>query len=301
MSEEMSPGADTVGRMFDLGRAQPQSDGAETMAGSVIEIPVDQIEPDPDNPRKTIDQKELEGLAQSIASSGLKQPITVRPNASKPGHYIINFGERRWRACKLIDKPTILAIVSTHDGVRVGQIIENLQRAEVRPIEEAIGIAKLVNEERADKGEIAKRLGVQAAHISMCLKIAGMGDDTLLELSKRDLGIRPMYMLAQAPLDLRIKLLKKPDAELTRAKIEEAIRKASGRGRSSKDEPPSGRTGKRGKSTPSLDDLLVNTKDALAAVDRDEIHDDLRARLAELRAQIDDFLGSETCAREAAE
>lgn len=290
------PGAETVGAMFDLKRTAV--DGDPSVIASVVEIPLDLIDPDPNNPRQTIDAKSIEGLAQSIASEGLKQPITVRPHPTDAGRYMISYGERRFRAFKQIGRAAIPAIVGTAEGVRAGQLLENLQREGVRPIEEAIGIAQLVHEERAEKGDIARRLGMSGPAISQYLKVAAVGDDFLEEFRKRNLSLRSMYLLATAPVPLRIRLLKKPDGELTNKAIETAIKRDKEKSTGQR----SG-AGKSRSSSPSASLLKVASEFAqmIDDVEPNDLGEDARNVLEDLRAKIDAALQPRPHAEMAAE
>ncbi|AEM71586.1 parB-like partition protein [Allomuricauda ruestringensis DSM 13258] len=129
------------------------------------------ISPDPDQPRKTFDEQNLNQLAQSISEHGVLQPITVRKFEEG---YTIVMGERRYRASKLVGKPTIPAMVrefADNDVLEV-QIIENLQRKDVEPTEEAEAIQFLLD--RYEPSEIAKRLGRSENYIRQRIKLASL-------------------------------------------------------------------------------------------------------------------------------
>ncbi|MFA5297114.1 MAG: ParB/RepB/Spo0J family partition protein [Lutibacter sp.] len=132
---------------------------------------IEKVIPDPMQPRKTFNEKFLEELSESIKKHGVLQPITVRKSESE---YIIVMGERRYRASKLADKKTIPCIVREYENndILEIQIIENLQRQDVEPTEEADAIAYL--SERYSATEIAKRLGRGDNFIRQRLKLAGL-------------------------------------------------------------------------------------------------------------------------------
>lgn len=126
-------------------------------AVEVRNLPISDVKPSPNNPRKTFVQEELEELASSIKSQGLLQPITVRPSGEG---YEVVCGERRYRACKLNEMETIPCIVRemTDDEALDAMICENLNRKDVEPIEEAFAFAQL--KKRGDTAEdIAIRFG----------------------------------------------------------------------------------------------------------------------------------------------
>ncbi|BAO55219.1 ParB/RepB/Spo0J family partition protein [Nonlabens marinus] len=141
---------------------------------SVLQIqnlPLGKIKTDPEQPRKTFNKDALQQLSESIEEHGVLQPITVR---QLNGHYVIVMGERRYRASKLAGKKTIPCIVRTYQNndVLEVQIIENLQRQDVEPTEEAEAIAYL--SEKYAPTEIAKRLGRTDNFIRQRLKLAGL-------------------------------------------------------------------------------------------------------------------------------
>lgn len=105
----------------------------------LIEVPLTQIDPDPEQPRKFFDQEELENLARSIKSMGLLQPITVRPNGDR---FTIIMGERRWRAHKIAKLKEIRCMVHEMEGntLRNAQALENMSRERMLPSEEALAI-----------------------------------------------------------------------------------------------------------------------------------------------------------------
>src|SRR5690606_6014662 len=137
----------------------------------VQDLEMDKVIPDPDQPRKTFDEESLRSLSESIAQHGVLQPITVRK--SDKG-FIIVMGERRYRASKLAKQQTIPAIIREYSGndVLEVQIIENLQRKDVEPTEEAEAIAYLT--ERYSATEIANRLGRTENFIRQRIKLSGL-------------------------------------------------------------------------------------------------------------------------------
>ncbi|MCK0192766.1 ParB/RepB/Spo0J family partition protein [Arenibacter sp. F20364] len=147
--------------------------GKKTLALQIQNLPIGKIKPDPKQPRKTFDEKQLVQLSESIKTYGVLQPITVR---QMNGHYVIVMGERRYRSSKLASKKTIPCIVKNFENndVLEVQIIENLQRKDVEPTEEAEAIAYL--SEKYTPTEIAKRLGRTDNFIRQRLKLAGLID-----------------------------------------------------------------------------------------------------------------------------
>lgn len=142
----------------------------------VIEIDLDKIIPNPDQPRTYFDESEIMGLAESITSVGLIQPIIVR---KKDNLYIIVAGERRYRACKLNQMKTIKAIVIEADEEQnfTLALIENIQRQDLNPIEEAKAYKMLINRFKLKQQDLAKRVGKERATISNSMRLLNLSDD----------------------------------------------------------------------------------------------------------------------------
>jgi len=152
----------------------------------ISNLKLSQIKPDPNQPRKTFDQDSLNGLAESIKTNGLIQPITVRKDGKK---FMIVAGERRFRAVKLLKLPTIESIISEFqdEAIYEIQLIENLQRKDVEIIEESEGIAYLCKTASAD--EVGKRLGRSTTFIYQRLKLANLIDGFKALLKSKELTI----------------------------------------------------------------------------------------------------------------
>ena len=153
--------------------AKKEVNGKKSSALQIQNLPLGKIKPDLEQPRKTFNEDALKQLSESIEKHGVLQPITVR---QLNGHYVIVMGERRYRASKLAGKktvPCIVRIYKNNDVLEV-QIIENLQRQDVEPTEEAEAIAYL--SEKYAPTEIAKRLGRTDNFIRQRLKLAGLID-----------------------------------------------------------------------------------------------------------------------------
>ena len=153
--------------------AKKEVNGKKSSILQIQNLPLGNIKPDPEQPRKTFNKDALQQLSESIEEHGVLQPITVR---QLNGHYIIVMGERRYRASKLAGKKTIPCIVRTYENndVLEVQIIENLQRQDVEPTEEAEAIAYL--SEKYAPADIAKRLGRTDNFVRQRLKLAGLID-----------------------------------------------------------------------------------------------------------------------------
>lgn len=136
------------------------------------EIPIELIRRNPDQPRKVFGDAEIEELAASIREKGLLQPILVRP-ASAPGEYQIVAGERRWRAAQKAGLRAVPAIVRTLDDLEVLEIgvIENVQRADLNPIEEALAYEALMERFGRTQDAVAQAVGKSRSHVANTLRL----------------------------------------------------------------------------------------------------------------------------------
>ena len=182
----------------------------ETPAGTAAQVPIDDIVPDPNNPRKSFDQVALNELAQSIEARGILQPIVLSPKNDE-GKYVIRYGERRWRAAaiaKLAAVPAIIATADEGDGRALDQVVENEQRENLKNSE----LLDAIRQELAAKvkqAEIAKRLGRSKSVIAMYAALTDAPQPIAAVIDH--ISIRSAYNLMSAW---------KVDAEATQAYIE---------------------------------------------------------------------------------
>lgn len=137
-------------------------------------LPIYKVEPNPDQPRRDFDEEELQALSESIAVHGIIQPLTVREMAN--GYYQIIAGERRWRAARLANLAEVPAIVLEADDRKVTELalIENLQRQDLNPIEEALGYQKLVDDFGITKEEASQRVGKSRSAVSNAMRLLSL-------------------------------------------------------------------------------------------------------------------------------
>jgi ParB family chromosome partitioning protein len=143
----------------------------ETEGGKPREIPVDQIDPNPFQTRSQVNQEQLTELAASITANGVVQPVLVRPLAS--GRFQLIAGERRWRASQMAGKATVPAMlrqVSDEQAMEI-TIIENLQRADLNPMEQARAFERLAREFHMTQEQMAQRTGKERATVSNFLRL----------------------------------------------------------------------------------------------------------------------------------
>ena len=151
-------------------------------------LPLHKVEPNPDQPRRDFDEEELQALADSIATHGVVQPLTVRemPN----GYYQIIAGERRWRASRLAGLSEIPAVVMEADDRKTMELalIENLQRQDLNPVEEAMGYHSLMADYGLTQEETANRVGKSRPAVANALRLLSLDPEVLLMVRKGSLS-----------------------------------------------------------------------------------------------------------------
>ncbi|MDE2562935.1 MAG: ParB/RepB/Spo0J family partition protein [Sphingomonadales bacterium] len=159
-------------------------------SGSIAMIPVAEIEPHPENPRRHFDEEALDELARSISARGLIQPIVVRPLGG--GHYQLVAGERRWRAAQRARVHEIPAIVRRLDDREVTALalIENLQREDLNPVEEARAYQKLSERDGLTQQDIADFVDKSRSHVANLMRLLSLPAEVLdmLERDKLQMG-----------------------------------------------------------------------------------------------------------------
>lgn len=132
--------------------------------GKPLMLKLADVDPDPNQPRKTFTPEKMAEMVASIKETGVKSPISVRPNPDDPGRWLINFGERRWRASKEAGKEDIPAFVDEQFG-DYDQVVENIQREELKAMELALFIYRKM-QDGDKKAAISRRLGVDASVVT---------------------------------------------------------------------------------------------------------------------------------------
>ena len=156
----------------------------ESKRESAVFLSVSSIEPRKDQPRKDFDREALESLADSIATYGVLQPIIVRENTNFEGNYEIIAGERRWRASKMAGLNEIPAVVVTGDDLKAAQIaiIENVQREDLNPVEEALAYGALMDRYELTQDQVAKQVGKSRSAVANMLRLLDLPDEVLVML-----------------------------------------------------------------------------------------------------------------------
>ncbi|HYH37403.1 MAG TPA: ParB/RepB/Spo0J family partition protein [Azospirillum sp.] len=161
-------------------------------------IDLDRISPNPFQPRRTFDAQALDDLARSIGEQGVLQPILVRPNPALPDRYEIVAGERRWRASELAGKDAIPAMVATVSDADMATqaLLENIQREDLTPVEEAFGYRRLLDDRGFSQDELAARIGKSKVYVSRVLKICAL-DRAILDALAAEPGLWQRISMAQ--------------------------------------------------------------------------------------------------------
>ena len=139
-------------------------------------ISIANLKPSPSQPRRLFDKNSINELAESIRSKGLVQPILVRPSPSETGTYEIIAGERRWRAAQIAQLHEVPAVVRQLDDVEALEIaiIENVQRSDLSPIEEAAGYKRLIDNHGHTQEVLAEIVGKSRSHIANIIRLLGL-------------------------------------------------------------------------------------------------------------------------------
>ena len=150
-------------------------------------LPIYKVEPNPDQPRQDFDEEELQTLADSISVHGILQPLTVRETAN--GYYQIIAGERRWRAARLAGISDIPVVVIEADDRKAMELalIENLQRQDLNPVEEALGYQTLIGEYGLTQEDAAKQVGKSRPAVTNALRLLSLNPQVLEKLRTGEL------------------------------------------------------------------------------------------------------------------
>jgi len=185
---------------------------AAPQVNGVLEIPIDKIKPNSKQPRRAFDEDKLEELAQSVREYGVVQPIIVRKAGD---HYEIVAGERRWRACQKIGLTSIPAIIKKFDDQELTEIalIENIQREDLNPIEEALAYRKLIKEFGLTQEELAKKIGKSVPFISNMRRLLNLPEEIqeMVEVGSLTIGHARALLAVKDPdtqLELANKVIK---------------------------------------------------------------------------------------------
>jgi ParB family transcriptional regulator, chromosome partitioning protein len=174
-------------------------ESASTATGELLELPIGLIKPNPRQPRTKFDREALAGLTSSIESSGVIQPLLVRP--LHDGSYELIAGERRWRAAQQAGLEKVPAVVRDQAEAERLQaaLIENMVREDLNPVEEARACAALVEELGLSREELARRVGRSRPAVSNLIRLLDLPDDALALLDSGELSEGHGRALLTAP------------------------------------------------------------------------------------------------------
>jgi ParB family chromosome partitioning protein len=169
-------------------------------------VPVELLQPSPLQPRRRFAEEELAQLADSIRAKGVMQPLLVRRRPGEPGHYEIVAGERRWRAAQragVHELPVVVHELADRDALEVA-LLENVQRQDLSPLEEAEGYQRLIDEFGHTQQALAEALGKSRSHIANLLRLLALPPQvrTMVEEGALSAGHARALLMAQDPLRL---------------------------------------------------------------------------------------------------
>ncbi|MEE9317495.1 MAG: ParB/RepB/Spo0J family partition protein [Rhodospirillales bacterium] len=191
-----------LGRGLDalLGEASKATVGEQGLKGS-RQVPVERLHPGRYQPRHSMDEEKIEELAQSVRENGILQPLLVRRHPDKDDAYEIIAGERRWRAAqmaKVHEVPVVVRELSDQEALEIG-LVENLQRQDLSPLEEADGYQRLVDEFSHTQEILSKTVGKSRSHVANMMRLLGLPEPVKQMLDKNELTAGHARALLNAP------------------------------------------------------------------------------------------------------
>ena len=185
-------------------------DGLVQDSRTLRHMPIELMRASPNNPRKSFTDADLDDLAKSIRKKGLLQPIVVRPNGH--GEYEIVAGERRWRAAQLAgihDVPVLIRELSDGEALEIA-LIENIQRSDLNPLEEARAFGQLLEQFSYTQQQLADSIGKSRSHIANTLRLLNLPDSVRQEIEKGNLtaGHARALVATDSPAELADQIIK---------------------------------------------------------------------------------------------
>ncbi|MBS3649774.1 ParB/RepB/Spo0J family partition protein [Pseudaminobacter sp. 19-2017] len=268
---------------------KPTTPRQEPVQGDA-KLPIELIEPNPRNPRRTFADADLTDLAQSVKEHGLVQPVVVRPSPGKAGRYELIAGERRWRAAQragLVEIPAIVREVNDRTALELA-IIENVQRTDLNAIEEALGYQQLIEDHNYTQADLGQVIGKSRSHVANTLRLLKLPDevrDMLVDgalsagharalitapdpaaLARRiveeGLSVRQAELLAQKPLEVSSEAanVSRPEKDADTVALEKLLTDVTGLRVAIKHKEKGGELRIAYKSLDQLDDLCRRLK-----------------------------------------
>lgn len=206
--------------------------------GRVMDISIDEISPNPWQPRRDFDEESLNALASSIRENGLIQPVVVRKK--KDGTYELAAGERRWRAAKMAGLTVIPAISKEYDDRSMAEmaLVENLQRKDLNPVDEGMAYRKLMDEYGLTQENISQKVGKSRPYVANMVRLLDLPEEVKDFLSKGQLTAGQARPLLGLESDAeKVQLARRIVKEgLSARKVEDIIRE--GKEPKKKEDPP---------------------------------------------------------------
>ncbi|HLQ72938.1 MAG TPA: nucleoid occlusion protein [Bacillota bacterium] len=213
-------------RLFGIGnKADTEEEPMEEQSDEVVNVRVDQMEPNQFQPRSIFNEEKIKELAQTIHTHGMIQPIVVREKDGDEEIYEIIAGERRWRAVQTLEweeVPVIIRQMSDTETASVA-LIENLQREELTVIEEALAYSQLLELHELTQEALAQRLGKSQSTIANKLRLLKLPEDVHEALFNKQITERHARALIGLDEDVQLKVLKKVLAEQLNVKQTEEL------------------------------------------------------------------------------
>lgn len=207
----------------------------------VLEIPIEKIKPNPEQPRVNFDSKALKQLGESIKEHGVLQPVILKPSIDN--QYILVAGERRVRASLIAGKKTVPAIIRDYNSIFLTElaILENLQREDLTPIEEAVAYEKAIKNLGLTQAELARKIGKSRSYITNVVGLLNLPLNVISDVNKGFISMGHAKILSKLDDNEFITVLaeKIKEDKLTVRKLEEIVRK---------------RNDKKKKKKPTIDD-----------------------------------------------
>ncbi|WP_299846598.1 ParB/RepB/Spo0J family partition protein [uncultured Roseovarius sp.] len=189
----------------------PQTNDAPARADLLV--PIEKVAANPDQPRRSFDKEQLDDLSASIAEKGIIQPLIVRPRPGHDGEYEIVAGERRWRAAQMAKLHEIPVLVRDFTDTEVLEvaIIENIQRADLNPVEEAVGYTQLMEKFGHTQDKLSQVLGKSRSYIANSVRLLQLPTEvqTYLRDGKLSAGHARALITCDNPADLARQVIKK--------------------------------------------------------------------------------------------
>lgn len=193
-------------------QANPEGQESSPKATEMY-VPIEKLHPNPDQPRKDFSEQDLAELTASIREKGVIQPLIVRNDPTQPGDFQIVAGERRWRSAQqanLHEIPVVVRQLDDHELLEIG-IIENIQRADLNPVEEALGFRQLMDRFGRTQEQMSEALGKSRSHIANQLRLLALPEEVLrfLRDGKLTSGHARALITAEQPVELAKQIIKK--------------------------------------------------------------------------------------------